>query len=74
MFFRIFDYELKPAQIFENAHSPVLTKTYIGIDKIICGNELAHSQYQYTISSSLLYNIIIWMTGSPDHFGSFCLI
>ena len=41
--FRIFDFDLKPAQIFENVPSPVLTKSYTGIDKIVyqyCPNRI----------------------------------
>ena len=33
--FRIFDFDLKPAQIFENVPLPVLTKSYSGNDEIV---------------------------------------
>ena len=33
--FRIFEFDLKSAQFFENVPMPVLTKTITGIDKII---------------------------------------
>ena len=33
--FRIFHFDLKPAQIFENVPSPVFTKSFTNIDKIV---------------------------------------
>ena len=33
--FRVLDFDLKPAQIFENVPSPVLAKSYTGIGEIV---------------------------------------
>ena len=73
--FRIFDFDLKSAQIFKNVPSQVLTKSYIGIDQIIYRNwqncllksDMRFCQYWYKISAKPVHDLAnngIWFCQS----------